>query len=314
MQAPKSDQFSRFSFIVEIATQMREAMLPYLDTSGMKETVRVAHSGDTTFGLDVVAEEALARAVQNSGEKIACYSEDKGLIQDTSNPEWLLVVDPIDGTRPLICGFEMGMISIAVSPFSPTATFSEIEAGILLEIRTGDIYFGVKNQGVKILSRAKKKLNPSMTTDFKKMFWSYDSVGRPSRWLFHYLGEMMDISGMEAAVFLFSNVTFSLTRILTGNLDAYVEIGGRILKDHPESKEEFLKIGNGRIMGTFPYDIAAAYLLLQEAHCPMTDAYGNSLEQIPLLNLEKSSQILSCVAAGNTTLHGKIIQSINQEA
>lgn len=221
-------------------------------------------------------------------------------------PEWLLIVDPIDGTRPLMCGFAMGVISIALCRFSHKATFDDIIAGVVLEINTGDWFYAEKGQGVQVQTSQGREVQPSTTEDLSTMFWSYDTVGRPARWVSHYLGELIDSSGLQAGVFVVNNVAYCLTRIVTGHLDAHVEVGARILKDHPESEADFVRIGGGRIMGTFPYDIAACYLILQEANCVITDAYGHPLPNTQLLEQGKDA-ILSFVAASNASLHKKII-------
>ncbi|MFQ6113219.1 MAG: inositol monophosphatase family protein [bacterium] len=300
-------KFGQFAFIIEIAKEIREAVLPFLNNERSKQSAKIAFSGDTTFELDVVAEQALEKAVRNSEYPLAYFSEDQGLVKTNLDPEWLLIVDPIDGTRPLLCGFEMGVVSVALCRYSQNVTFDNILAGVVLEIKSGDVFFAERGKGVQISSPFDKQPQPSSTKNLNKLFWSFEAVGRPTNWICKYLGKLMDVSGMEGAAFLFNNSAYSLTRIVLGQLDAYVDVGGRILKDYPESESEFADIGTGRIMGTFPYDIAASYLILQEANCVVTDACGNSLENVNLLQHGKNA-VLSCIAASNLELHRKILE------
>jgi myo-inositol-1(or 4)-monophosphatase len=297
----------QFGFIIEIAKEIRQAILPYLNNDISKDSIKVAFSGDTTFQIDTVADEALQTAVRNSDRNLAYFSEDLGLVKINPDPEWLLVVDPIDGTRPLICGFEMGVISIALCHYSKNVTFRSILAGVVLEIKSGDVFFAEQGMGMQTSSSFSRKVRPSSTKNLKKLFWSFDAIGRPAHWTFKYLEKLINVSGMEGGIFLFNNSAYSLTRIVTGQLDAYVDVGGRILNDHPESESEFLSIGSGRVMGTFPYDIAASYLILQEANCVITDAYGKSLDDVNLLEHGKNA-VLSCVAASNVELHRRILE------
>lgn len=299
----------KFGFIADMAYQVREALTPYLHDKNIKMPLRVAHSGDTTFRIDAIAEEALEKAARDSKQKLAYYSEDRGLVNLAPDPEWLLIVDPIDGTRPLICGLEMGVVSIALCKFSHNARFEDILAGVILEIHSGDLYYCEKSSGVSIRSSKGRRISPSQTIELSRMFWSFDTVGRPSKWTFHYLANLIDLSGMEAGVFVFVNAAYSLLRIVTGQLDAHVEVAGRILQDYPESAADFMKVGSGRLMGSFAYDIAAAYLILNEAGCIITDAYGNDLGQAGLLSAGKKG-ILSFVAASNRELHKNILQNI----
>lgn len=305
----ESDTVGAYGFIADIARQVREAIRPHLYRTHARAAADRAFSGDTTFRVDVVAEETLAGAIQNHDRRLAYFSEDKGLVEIHPDPEWLLVVDPIDGTRPLMCGFAMGVVSIALCPFSTTATFADILAGAVLEIHSGDLYYAEREGGVRVHSEIGRNVRPSVTTDLERMFWSYDTVGRPSRWVHHYLGDLIDVSGMQAAVFVINNAAQCLTKIVNGDLDAYVEVGGRILEEHPESASEFMNIGNGRMMGTFPYDIAAGYAILREAGCVITDAFGRSLESVPLTGHGREA-ILSIVAASNGGLHSKLLAAL----
>ena len=45
--------------------------------------------------------------------EVAFYSEDRGLVTPAGDAEWVLVVDPIDGTRPAMAGFEAACVSVA---------------------------------------------------------------------------------------------------------------------------------------------------------------------------------------------------------
>jgi fructose-1,6-bisphosphatase/inositol monophosphatase family enzyme len=52
-----------------------------------------------TFAIDADAEEYLADWVARRAPGVAFYSEDRGLVEPAGPSEWVLVVDPIDGTR-----------------------------------------------------------------------------------------------------------------------------------------------------------------------------------------------------------------------
>ena len=64
-------------------------------------------------------------------------------------------------------------------------------------------------------------------------------------------------------------------------------------------------------MGLFPYDIAAAKLIAEEAGCVVTDAHGRSLDDRHVLDTSEGN-ILSCVAATNRTLHERILEQIDR--
>src|SRR5690606_35681992 len=97
---------------------------------------------------------------------------------------------------------------------------------------------------------------------------------------------------------------------LTGQLDAYVEPGPRMVADVPGMEAEFEQVGGGSILNNSPYDIAAAVLLLIEAGAVVTDAYGEPLSDRGLLGSSREFQV-SCVAAANAELHARILNEID---
>jgi myo-inositol-1(or 4)-monophosphatase len=120
---------------------------------------------------------------------------------------------------------------------------------------------------------------------------------------------LVDASANSGGIFVFNSATFSISRIITGQLDAYVDIGNRILKDHPHTEAEFRRAGRGSILHLFPYDIAAATYLARLAGLTITDAFGADLGGTELLNLSPANQ-QSCIATSTPELHKALIDSI----
>jgi myo-inositol-1(or 4)-monophosphatase len=123
------------------------------------------------------------------------------------------------------------------------------------------------------------------------------------------LGDLVNNTSLKGGAFLYSSTAFSLTRLLTGQLAGVVDIGNRILRDYPQTRDRWLEVGNGKIVALFTYDIAAAVLIAQEAGGIVTDAYGHSLKRVPLLDTSESNMQTICAAA-NEEIHAKILQSL----
>ena len=96
-----------------------------------------------------------------------------------------------------------------------------------------------------------------------------------------------------------------MTRVVTGQLDAYVEPGPRLVADVPGMREEFERVGGGAVLNNTPYDLAASVLILEEAAL-VTDAYGRSLSDRSLLGSDVEFQ-MSVVAASNAVLHERVL-------
>ena len=125
------------------------------------------------------------------------------------------------------------------------------------------------------------------------------------------IGELIDASSVGGGTFDLGSATYDMTRIATGQLDAYVEAGPRMVADVPGMRERFERVGGGAVLNNSPYDLAAAALCLEEAGAIVTDAYGEPLAARPLLGSGADVQI-SCIAAANRDLHAQILQTVER--
>ncbi len=295
---------SCFWQFVEIAQKIRAAVLPLFGKKVAKQLTGVAESGDTTFRLDEIAEQTLRSALLDSPFKVAYYSEDRGVVKLHNDPEFFLLVDPIDGTRPAVCGLEMAVVSIAIARYTPVPRFRDILAGVVVEIKSGAVFFADHSGFVQLPGEEKPAL--SQANDLTRLFWSFDVVGRPIEPLLKILGDLVEGSSVDGGTFLWNSAAYSITRLLTGQLDAYLDVGGKIRKEAERAEALFRKAGHGRIIGLFPYDVAAAQFIASKGGAVVSDAFGQPLDERPLVPREEG-EILSLVAAANPILHQKLI-------
>ncbi|MGM0365488.1 MAG: inositol monophosphatase family protein [Actinomycetota bacterium] len=297
--------------IIELSNKIREKVLPYFGRPESKRISGKSIGGDSTFFIDDISEHFLSDYLKNEASNIAYYSEDRGLVK-VGNPDHLLIIDPIDGTRAAACGFESSCISIAVSPFSTEAKLDDIEIAVVQEIKTGIIYFARKTEGTKIIE-GNKSYNavPSDNEEIDSLFWSIGLRGRPIVPLIAVLEELIDVSNFNGTLFGLGSASFSITRVAGGQLDCYIDIGHRLVTDFPVLEKNYLKVGQGSIINNYPYDIAAGYLILKEAGGIVTDACGKDMGNRPLMGIGKQYQ-LSTVASSNPSLHKILIMLIDR--
>ncbi|MGL5810346.1 MAG: inositol monophosphatase family protein, partial [Nocardioides sp.] len=248
--------------------------------------------GDAQFDIDELAEQAVWSYLREAtNEPFAIYTEDHGLRSTGPNPRTLLVVDPIDGTRPASADLELATVSIAAAPMVGDPTLADVEHALLLELKSGRwLYTGPDETEVVGSGYLHTVPDLGINEDLARMFWSIELNGHPMRLMSAAYGHLVDTSANTGGVFVFNSASFSISRIVTGQLDAYVDIGNRILKDHPSTEAEFLSAGRGNILHLFPYDIAASVLLAHRAGLAITDAYGNPLGETRLLDLSPANQ------------------------
>ncbi len=290
---------------VELATALREEVAPELGHHSGRAHAGAGAGGDVTFAIDERAEAYMERFLAERAPEVAFYSEDRGLVSPAGSAEWVLVVDPIDGTRPAMAGFEAACVSAALAPLGDgQPTIGDVRVGCVVEIKSGRSFVAERGKGVDPAPAL------SANTDVSRMFWAYGLRGRPVRRVAEVIGELVDSSSVGGGTFDLGSATYDMTRVVTGQLDAYVEPGSRMIADVPGMREEFERIGGGVVLNNSPYDLAAAVLICEEAGAVVTDAYGESLAPRPMLGSGAEFQ-LSCVTAATTELHARIVAELD---
>ena len=302
---PRVSELSRL--VVELATDLREEVLPELGRPAGREHSGDGAGGDVTFAIDERAEARMETFLAERAPDVAFYSEDRGMVTPGGDPRWVLVVDPIDGTRPAMAGLESACVSVAAAPLSGDSggpTMADVQVGCVVEIKSGEQFLAVKGEGVRPAPVL------SAETRIERMLWTYGFRGRPVVPTSIVIEELIDASSVSGGTFDLGSATFDMTRIVTGQLDAYVEPGPRMIDDAPWVRKEFERVGRGAILNNSPYDLAAAALILEEAGAICTDASGAPLGDRPLLGSGHEFQ-MSCVCAATPELHAAIIASLD---
>jgi myo-inositol-1(or 4)-monophosphatase len=297
---------SRRELVLDLALALRERVLPALGSHAGRAVAGEGAGGDVTFAVDAAAEELLAPFVAERAPRMAFYSEDRGLVAP-GDATHVLVVDPIDGTRPAMAGLESACVAVALAPLDDgEPTMANLELGCVVEIKAGDWYFAARGEGV----RSTRAVSPSSGSDVGRMFWSYGFRGRPARAVVEVLADLIDASSVGGGTFELGSQAFSMTRIVTGQLDAVIEVGSRMIDDVPGLREEFERIGGGEVLNNSPYDLAAPWLCLREAGGVVTDGWGEPLDHHRLLGSGHEFQ-MSSISAANVALHTQLVRAVD---
>ena len=316
------------TLVTELALALRRHVLPALGSHAGRAAMHAGAGGDVTFAIDQDAEAFLELFLREHAPQVTFYSEDRGLVQPRDiggrsasgssgsrrddvggstgrgDDGLVLVVDPIDGTRPAMAGLESCCVSVAAARLDSEPTMGDVQVGCVTELKSGASFIAERGGGLEPAAKL------SENTSLERMFWTYGFRGRPARALVEVLAELIDTSSVGGSTFDLGSAAFDMTRVATGQLDAYIEPGPRLVDDVPTMRAEFERIGNGSILNNSPYDIAAAALCLEECGAVVTDGYGQSLAGRPLLGSSHEFQI-SVVAAANPELHAGICKSLD---
>jgi len=291
--------------VFELALALRERVLPSLGSVAGRSVVGGGAGGDLTFAVDEMAEAFLEEFVASRGSRLAFYSEDRGLVAPGDAVD-VLIVDPIDGTRPAMAGLESACVAVALAPLRDgSPVMGDVSAGCVVEIKSGDWFLGVRGSGVK----SSRPLRLSSTVDVGRMFWGFGFRGRPARRVTEVLADLIDSSSVGGGTFELGSQAFAMTRIVTGQFDAVIEVGSRLVEEVPGMRAEFERVGGGQVLNNSPYDLAAPWLILREAGGVATDGWGSPLDGYRLLGSGHEFQI-SSICAANAELHARLVREV----
>jgi len=289
-----------------LALAVREHVAPHLGSHAARAHAGDAAGGDVTFAIDAHAEELLHAFLSEHAPDVAFYSEDAGLVVPSdATPRHVLVVDPVDGTRPALAGLESCCVSVAAAPFGDSVTMADVTVGCCVEIPSGRVFLAERGAGLVEGGPARLSAN----TRLDRMFWTFGFRGRPARPLIEVLGDLIDASSVGGATFDLGSACFDTMCVVDGRLDAYVEPGPLLVERVPGVREEFERVGGGAVLNNSPYDLAAAALIASEAGAVVTDAAGDPYDERPLLGSGADFQ-MSVAIASNPALHEQIVNEV----
>jgi myo-inositol-1(or 4)-monophosphatase len=303
--APNSQ---RRELVLDLGLRLRETVLPELGSHAGRAEAGGGAGGDITFAVDEVAEQALEEFLAERAPEIAYYSEDRGLV-GAERARDVLVVDPIDGTRPAMAGLESACVAVALAGLGEgEPTMRDVDAACVVEIKSGAWFLSERDRGVQVSGA---EVNLSANRDPRRMFWGYGFRGRPARPTAEVLGDLIDGSSVRGGTFELGSQAFAMTRIVTGQLDAVIEVGSRMIDEVPALQAEFERVGDGQVLNNSPYDLAAPWLCLREAGGVISDGWGRELDDRRLLGSGHEFQ-MSSISAASPELHSELVKEVEK--
>ena len=238
--------------------------------SGKREkSLGVGASGDKTILADKVAEDEILDAIHSLGE-ISVLSEEAGWVGDPGS-KVLAIVDPLDGSSNFERGIPFYCTSVAVSQGK---TLDDVFLAVVRDLVSGAVYVAKKGRGA---SKDGSKIATSGVTKVGDAVIGID-LSRASREIVNSLVPL--VTSAKRQVHFGANA-LEMCYFAEGKIDAFVDLRGRI-----------------RIS-----DLAAAYLIAEEAGASITDHLGRPLS--PEFDLGRG---FSIIASANPGLHKEILE------
>jgi fructose-1,6-bisphosphatase/inositol monophosphatase family enzyme len=207
-----------------------------------------------------------------------------------------------------MAGLESACVAVALAPLGDgNPVMAEVQVGCVVEIKSGDWFLAERGRGV----RSSRPVSLSGCTDVSRMFWGFGFRGRPARPTVEVMAELIDASSVGGGTFELGSQAFAMTRVVTGQFDAVVEVGSRLIDDVPGMLERFRLVGGGEVLNNSPYDLAAPWLCLREAGGVVSDGWGRALDDHRLLGSGHEFQ-MSSISAANPELHRQLVRAVDE--
>ena len=127
--------------------------------------------GDKTLLLDARAEDTIIGILTSSNTSFEIMTEEKGVIRNERKPEYLAIIDPIDGSANLERGIPLASIGISLVPYKQVLTSDDAEMSIISSIFTDETYIAQRGKGV---TRNGIHVKPASPVELNKAIISYD--------------------------------------------------------------------------------------------------------------------------------------------
>ncbi|MFW9974905.1 MAG: inositol monophosphatase family protein [Candidatus Thorarchaeota archaeon] len=128
--------------------------------------------GDKTLLLDAKAEGAIIDVLSSSGIPFQILTEESGFIKNEGKPEYLAIIDPIDGSANLERGIPLASIGASLVPFNDAMTSDDAEMSVIESVFTHETYIAATGTGV---TRNGTTVKPSAPVDINSAIISYDT-------------------------------------------------------------------------------------------------------------------------------------------
>ena len=254
----------------------------YLLAKGLKhrEVIGRNPKGDPTLGFDIGAERVVIEYFRTHiAAPLRIIGEERGVTDiGHGKPDFVLIVDPVDGSWNCSRGIEVGAFSAALIPAEDDFRVENVHYALTGNLFTGTIYSAEKGKGAR---RNATPIQSSQLEDLSDAVIGCEfTLTRENNWK---IRRVRDLFRLARRVVSMGSAVTELCLVACGALDAHVDVRDEL------SAENFL----------------AAGLIILEAGGMITDPTGAPIP--PVKNLYEKTSV---IASGNPILHDAVLGSI----
>lgn len=262
--------------LVRCKNRIREQIAPLLEKLNEPQPdLGIGAGGDPIRKIDLVAENAVVGTLTRRRVSFTLISEESGVREHGESPrECYVTVDPIDGTTNLMRGVPFYATSIAVSerPF-----LKDVHSALVCDLFHGITYTAQRGKGSL---RDNRRITPSENVSLEEAVIGIDLNSYKIEKIASRLTALIK---RTKHIRHFGANALELCYVADGTTDAFVDVRGKLRTT----------------------DMAAAYLILQEAGALLTKPDGKPLD----VKLGPKHKV-EFIAAANAEMHTRILDLV----
>ena len=232
--------------------------------------------GDIVKWFDLAADEAVCDYLKEHFPSPVVHLSEEGSPREfgTGQPEFSVVLDPVDGSDNFARGIAPVGTAIALIPYSSPISVDTVQHALVGNLLTGQLYTAERGNGALCDGR---KIRAGTCDVLKSAMISCEMNHFAAR------APLADLLSHCAGVRTFGCATVAITLVASGSLDAHLDLRGRL------TPENFL----------------APSLILTEAGGPISGPEGE-----PIPDITGLTQRFSIIASGSPELHTVLVQQL----
>jgi myo-inositol-1(or 4)-monophosphatase len=265
--------------LIQCKNNVQKQITPLLKTlSQPQPNLGIGAGGDPIKQIDLAAEDAIIKTLKEHNVSFTLISEESGIKKYGETPhENFVTVDPIDGTTNLERGIPFYATSVAVST---KPILNAIHTSLVADLPHDITYMAQKGTGAY---RNYQKITPSENTSLEEAAIGIDlntyRVKEVAPKISSIIQQTKHIRHLGANA-------LELCYVADGTTDAFLDIRGKLRAT----------------------DIAAAWLIIQEAGAKITTPEGKPLN----IRLHPEQKV-TFIAAANQKIHKIILNFLRRE-
>ncbi len=176
---PTMDIEELFRLLIRIAIDASKFARERSDDQSMSRILSRNPAGDITRRIDREIENHVYEAINQSGINALIITEESGMLHaGRENPEYIILLDPLDGSINYIANVPYCSVSIAALPYRGSVSVDDIAVGVVSEIFRDKYYSFIKGVDAYIDGEPASKYIVDIRDAILVYFEEPDLVGR----------------------------------------------------------------------------------------------------------------------------------------